>query len=118
MKEQETVSIEKRATGFESLGYAIIEQAVDDIKGLKAARKINNRGEVTRKWPGSVSYCKSLKSGKRLRRFKPVKIMDWYDRNLKVKQLLHFFRGDALKSLLIMLSSTIDQSTILKQLKI
>lgn len=93
---------------YRALGFAIAEQAVEDLKELRRLGVIQG-GKVTPYWPTTTN-----KKGKKQR----VRYLGYYNSPNSVKQLLHFFTGDGLQRLLTVLQSDLDVPRIRTTLQI
>lgn len=89
---------ERHESGFESLGYAVIRKAVNDVKQLTSVGIITN-GKPVEKWPKGIKTV-------------------GYTNVHQVKELLLWFRNGSLEYWLNLLRSKIDASAIRKQLNI
>ena len=88
---------------YDELGYAIVEQAAEDVKSLEAAGIIVG-GKCIKPWP--------VHSGN------PLKVMGHYDKRHKVVELLHWFTRGGAEELLETLGSSLSIDTVLKGLHI
>jgi len=95
------------ASGYELLGYAIVEQAVEDVKALKRQRAIIN-GRIRKKWP-EEKYV--TKGGKEVRKFLAIKAGTKHWSRVEVIRLL-WFMNSGLDHLLESLDSNLDPDAI------
>lgn len=106
--------------GWESLGYAIVEQAINDVRGLKRAGIIVE-GRCTRRWPTVFVDVRHKLKGKpeelRKRAMNKIYLSD-YQSKQDVDELLYFIRCGALKELLEMLDSRMEAETIARLLEL
>lgn len=107
-QDETSASVNSRTAGFEPLGFAVIEQAVEDVKHLKQYGIIKRDGTVTRKWPTFIYR------GRRMRQ----KYLNYYDRPIRVIRLIYYFKSMALTNLLKLLFSTIKPRDMRDALKI
>jgi len=87
---------------FEALGYAVITQAIEDVRMFQKFKVIVD-GEVSQFWPK--------------RRGKPVKL-DGYSKPHEVKELLLWFRNGSLERLLDLLDSSMNPIAIREAIQI
>ena len=88
--------------GYVKLGYAIIEQAVHDVKSLQDSGLIDD-GKVVDPWP--------------VRRGKAAK-MCCYSRPHEAKELLLWFRNGSAQELLSLLGAPINAEAMCQRLHI
>lgn len=93
------LSLETRAVGWEALGYAVLEQAIEDYKYLCAARVIR-RGRTVRRWPAGKRY------------------LHWYSCRSTATMLLYFFNGKGLEIMLAATGSSLTAMKVRKGLKL
>ena len=103
MKDDFPERIRKRDTeGWAALGYAIIEQAVEDYKELCKAGMIGD-GQCVEKWP-------MRKPGV------PKLFIEEYNSRAKTLSLLHWLKHGGLKNFLELLDSKMEENAILYRL--
>ncbi len=88
---------------YEALGYAVIEKAIEDYKGL-VDEGILVDGEIITDWP-------KTKAGR------PLRVFGWYDYEAKVIELLKFLQTNSVDRLLDSLGSSIDGARIKSSLE-
>lgn len=93
---------------YEALGFAVVEQAVEDLKALQKFGIVTN-GECVRAWPSFIN---------RAGRKQPMKFLGQYNSKATVDELLHFFRNGGMKAMLAALQSDIDSTRVLKRLRL
>jgi len=93
---------ERDTEGWDALGYAIIEQAVEDYKALCKAGMICD-GQCVAKWPWRRPGVPQL-------------FIERYNSKAKTLSLLHWFQHGGLKNLLELLDSKMDEGAILYRL--
>jgi hypothetical protein len=96
---KEAVKI-KDMVGVEHMSYAVLEQAVLDLKALERAGLVVDAKPV-KPWPTGV-----------LRVCQPK----WYCTEAEVKRLIYFFTGGAFKEWLVGLGSTLDADAAISRL--
>ena len=90
----------KREAGFESLAYAIVEQAVNDLKALINCGIVVDGECAFKSWIEYEDDRPVAKTDWPLWDGKPVKVNQLYREPGEVKRLLHFFtNGDCDKIL-------------------
>ena len=94
---------------YTQLGYAILEQAVNDVQALQAIGLIRD-GQVVEPWPR-----KRRKGDPKTER---GLLVIGYDSPPDAKQLLHWFHNGGADTLLEFLESPIDAETICEKLEI
>jgi len=103
MKDNLPKRIKERDTeGWAALGYAIIEQAVEDYKELCKAGMIGD-GQCVEKWP-------MRKPGV------PKLFIEEYNSRAKTLSLLHWLKHGGLKNFLELLDSKMEENAILYRL--
>jgi len=93
---------ERDTEGWDALGYAIIEQAVEDYKELCKAGMISD-GQCVAKWPMRRPGVPKL-------------FIEEYNSRAKTLSLLHWLKHGGLKNLLELLDSKMDEGAILYRL--
>lgn len=97
-----------KTEGYLKLGFAIIEQAAEDVKELSKAGIIQ-RGKVVEKWP-TMKYKDGWTRSKCF-------LHDYNSRG-KVIELLEFFQRGDVRKLLCMMHSEVDENKILAKLNL
>ena len=92
---------------YEKLGYAVVTQAVEDVKKLQEYGIIKD-GKVIEDWPQKVVKGK----------LKNRLYANYYDKPYKVKELLYWLCGGTAEEYLSMLGSSIDIEAITSKLEL
>lgn len=113
MNHKKSTDSEMYQAGYHSVGAAIIEQAISDVKVLQQ-KKIIVGGKPTTKWPFAI--YRYTKKGKTIKQKKPKLMVNHYRTVNDVNQLIYFLKSKYIMGIFASIGVNIDQTVMLERL--